>query len=367
MRKIGMAILALTLLVSSTGCSFFMKPYHEELLVDITTSETPFLVELEGENSQGTVETEEYLKSKLIFSRRVQIPYRWKQTHRYIMWENGSTGKWIPSAKLIVVDRAPVTREWVADSVNKSNDQGIWVESSDSIGFSTGITITARIEHNDDAIKFLYNYPPRANRQVVASGGDPFNVEVARLEEIMDTEIRGSIQTVFAEQAALDTMDNLREKKDEIIKKIREEVVPLYKERGITITNLGQFGGFTYENKETQDAIDNVFQAQQDQEVAKAEAKAAEERKVALKLLGEGEAAKALEIARGKSEAIRLEADAKAYETEQLQKNAEAYLQLKSFEVELKRLEKWNGQYPQYLIEGVPGNSLLQLPSPQGK
>lgn len=347
------------------GC---MQPYHEEVLVDINTNETPFLIELEGDNEQATLKSEDYLRKKLVQSKRIMIPYRWKQTGRqYIGWN----GLWIPSARLILVDRQPETREWVSNSNQGTSkrDQGIWVESSDSVGFSTGISITARIDDHENAVKFLYNYPPKRKKDIKDnSGWDTvvYQVDVTSLEEIMDREVRTKVQEIFADKAAEYTMDNLRDKKQEIMVTLRQEVVPFFADRGITITTIGMFGGFTYENPKIQEAIDEVFRQQQDEEVAKAEAKAAEQRKEALRLIGEGKAQQAIEVARGEAEGIKLVADAKAYEIEQLQKDPETYLKLKAIEVEMRRLEKWDGRYPNYLLQsgGEGHNMLLNLPQP---
>ena len=331
-----------------------VKPYHEALMVDIQTSEVAILVETINDNGQAIIAPNneennsdtEFFKKRLVNARKVQIPYYWKQTHRVWFWEDKTTGKWTPAARLIVVDTQPETREW------SSEDEAIWVESKDSIGFSTGISITARIDNKEDAVKFLSNYPPKNNREIITSGGDPFSVEITSLQQIMDKEVRTKIQEVFADEAASFDMDELRGRKKEVMSNIREIVVPYFKERGITITTIGQFGGFDYQNPNTQLAIDKVFQAQQDQEVAKAEAKAAEERKLALKLAGEGEASKILEAKKGEAEAIKLVADAKAYELEKLNQNPEAYLRLKQLEVKLKEIDKWSGDWPRVLFGG---------------
>jgi regulator of protease activity HflC (stomatin/prohibitin superfamily) len=334
-----------------TGC---WRPFHEPLLVDIQTSEVAILVETVNDNGQAIIgpnndsnnsETD-FFRNRLVNARKVQIPYYWKQTHRAWLWQDFTTGKWTSAARLIVVDTQPETREWSEDS------EAIWVESKDSIGFSTGISITARIDNKEDAVKFLSNYPPKNMREITTSGGDPFSVEIASLEQIMDKEVRIKIQEVFADEAASFDMDELRGRKKEVMANIRELVVPYFKERGITITTIGQFGGFDYQNPNTQLAIDKVFQAQQDQEVAKAEAKAAEERKLALKLAGEGEASKILESKKGEAEAIKLVADAKAYELEKLNQNPEAYLRLKQLEVKMKEIEKWSGDWPRVLFGG---------------
>jgi hypothetical protein len=155
-------------------------------------------------------------------------------------------------------------------------------------------------------------------------------------------------------------------------------VIPFFAERGVTITAIGLFGGFTYENKAIQDSIDMVFQQQQDKQIAIAEQEAAEQRKLALQLKGEGEAAQAIEIANGRAEAVKLEADAeaeaiklvadaKAYELEKLTSNPEAYMGLKKLEIEMERLKVWDGAYPSYYIGsdlGISGEDLnLFLPA----
>lgn len=380
--NVGFGVLLLAL-ITSLGC---WAPYHEKMMVDIGTSEIAILAETVNSNGQAVVVPKDkgknqgpdgslvdYYDSRVVNARKVEIPYYWKQTHRYFMWQDGSVGKWTPAARLIVVDTKPETREWTASAKKgtANKDQGIWVESSDSVGFSTGISVTARIDDKDNAINFLSNYPPEMKRSLNTAGGDVFEVEVAGLAQIMDEEVRTKIQEIFAYESAAYTMDELREKKREIMDKIKEQVVPYFEERGITITTIGQFGGFEYENPAIQTAIDKVFEAQQDEEVAKAEAKAAEQRKLALKLKGEGEAQQSIEVSKGRAEGVKLEAeaeadaikqvaDAKAYELEKLQENPEAYLKLKTLEIELEKASRWDGVMPRMMM-GESGNFLFQV------
>lgn len=359
-----------------SGC---LKPYHEKLMVDIGTSEVAFLIETVNENGQasiappskgeaidnGEVVQSEFYKNRLVNARKIEIPYYWKQTHRVYFYDSATNGEWQPAARLIVVDTQPEVREWSADpNIGTSNKkEGIWAESNDSVGFSTGVSVTARIDNQDDAILFLSNYPPKSSREIQTKGGVPFKTEIASLEQIMDREVRNKIQEVFSDECSEYDMDELREQKREIIDKIREVVIPYFKERGITIVSIGMFGGFTYENPEIQKSIDAVFQKQQDKQVAQAELEAAKIRKDALKEEGEGEAAKVLEVKRGESEgikivaeaeaqAIQVVADAKKYEIDKAAENSETYLELKRIELERERLEKWDGKYPTFLMTG---------------
>ena len=363
-------VLSFLMLSLFAGCIYDVPVY-----VKVDTSETAFVVELEGDSEQGTIKSEKYLADKMVATKRIQIPYRWISTGYSPM-----TGKYIPNTRVIVVDRAPETREWIASN-NKgtsNKDQGIWVESSDSVGFSTGISITARIANEADAVKFLYNYPPKKMRTVEVDSGvkENYNVDVSDLADIMDMEIRTKIQEVFSEEAAKCDMDTLRPKKNEMVAQIREVVIPHFAERGITITAIGLFGGFTYENPANQAAIDAVFAQQQDEEVAKAECKAAEVRKMALQLVGEGEADKAVAIAQGRADAVKLAAeaeataiqqvaDAKAYELQKLSENPEAYIALKKMEIDMVRAENWDGKYPVTLLGGGGEALNMFLPTPK--
>jgi autonomous glycyl radical cofactor GrcA len=338
-----------------TGCA-----YDTPVYVQIETSETPFLIKLEGDNDQVTMQSEQYLKEQMVATKRIGVSYRWISLG-YMPLD----GKYIPNERIIVVDRAPETREW-SDQNTDSHSGGLWMESKDSVGFTTGISITARIDDTDHAVKFLYNYPPRKERQITAGSGmykDPFVVSISDLADVMDREVRTKIQESFSEKASKHNMDELREIKNEVVKSVKDEVIAFFDARGITITAMGTFGGFTYKNPESQKAIDRVFQAQQDKEVAIAESEAAQERKTALKLQGEGLAAKILESKRGEAEAIKLVADAKAYEVQKVTTEPATYLELRRLDIENKRIDKWSGNYPQ-IMTGEGGGLLLNMPQP---
>jgi hypothetical protein len=350
MKRLVATVAAIVSLAVFTGILVFggfIRPYHEPVLAEISNSQEGFLIELEGENSQADTSAEEYLKSRLVQQKRIEIPYRWKQTWRMPNW-----GRWIPAARLVIVDRAPENRLWLADRNRgtSSRDEAIWLESKDSVSFSTGIAITARIATRDDAIKFLANYPARP--QDSADPEETYQVKVSSLAQIMDEEIKNKVQEILSDKANEFDMNELRDRKTDIVGRVRDECQSFFKQRGIMITTLGMAGGFTYANPNVQEAIDAVFQAQQDKQVAIAEAAAAAERKQALKLDGEGQAQREIEIAKGKALAMQAVADAKAYEIDKLAENPEAYILLKQLEIEMARLDRWDGCYPQILLSG---------------
>ena len=140
-------------LAGMTGC---VKPYDKPEFVEIDTSETGFLIPLEGDaTQQAKFQSEDYLKQRKVATKRVQITHRWSQEGRL-----PGDGRWIPTVRLVKVNRSPVTREWATAQTTAANgaiqrsDNAIWIESGDSVGFSMGFTCTAFIPE-DDAARFL--------------------------------------------------------------------------------------------------------------------------------------------------------------------------------------------------------------------
>lgn len=272
MKKLLLLIGLLLVLSSLTGC---LRKYDKPEFVEIKPNQTAFVVPLEGKTSdQGKFESEEFLKKAQVATKRIQIPHKWVQTGR---WKN--TGKYIDEVRVIIVDRNPETREWTNDNNGTSTKaQGFIGESSDSIKFSLGLSATAQIMEEDSA-KFLY----------LNSG--------KTLAQVMDFEIRNKIGTVLLEKYGSMDMATIRKGKTDVIEHVRKVVEPYFKDRGITLSNIGYVGDLQYVDPSVQQAINKAFNAKQEQEaqitinetllakanneiqVAEAEAKAVEKRR----------------------------------------------------------------------------------------
>lgn len=283
-----------------------------------------------------------------VAAKRVQITHRWSQEGRFY-W----SGHWIPTVRLIKVNRSPVTREWTADkdSGTAGKNEAIWIESADSVGFSMGFTCTSFIAE-EDASKFLYWYP---------SGS---------LDHVMDTEVRGRIQQISAEVAARYPLDMLREKKQEISDAVKNDITRFFADRGVTVTTLGMFGGMTYENGEIQKAIDNTVIAQQLKVVNEARFAAQQRENDRVELEANATAEQARRIAAGQADAKKIQAAAEAQSIREVNaalaeaKENPLLYQLRSLEVERARVQQWNGQYPTYYL-GIGGAApALLLPAP---
>ncbi len=346
------ACLGLTSL--NSGC---LKAYDRPEYKEIDTSETGFLIPLEGDGvNQAKFQSEDYLKQRKVAAKRVQITHRWSQEGRL-----PNAGRWIAMVRLVKVNRSPVTREWAtaqtstAGGASQRADKAIWIESGDSVGFSMGFTCTAFIPE-EEASKFLYWYP---------SGS---------LADVMDKEVRGRIQQAAAEVAAKYPLDSLRTRKQEIADAVKTDVTNFFAARGVIITTVGMFGGMTYENPQIQKSIDETFVAQQLKVVAQAKFQAQQKENERIVLEANGIAEKARREAQGQADARKTAAAGEAEAIHVINQAAlEAQqnpllFQLKTLEVEKVRIEKWDGRYPQMWwgassSGGSTPNVLFQIPS----
>lgn len=295
MKKNKLLLLALMIMIVCVFCGCTKKEVHT-----IEANQTAFLIPLKGNTAnQASFESEELLSEAKVATKQVYIT-KTRERLAFMHYE------YVPDNMLIIVDRTPVTREW-SETTNigtSSNNQAIYAESKESIGFSVGMNCSAQIYSEEDAVKFLYSY----NNKTLA--------------DIMDSEIRARVESDFVEACAKHTMNEILAKKAEIMDFVRSDVTNYFAERGITITVLGMKDGIEYDDANVQTAINAAFVAERN-----AEAQAINNETAINKAHAEAEAA--LIIAEGEAKANQL---LSASITDRL--------------VEMKKAERWNGQLP---------------------
>jgi hypothetical protein len=337
--KIVSFVVGLTALLF-VGC----RPYMTPVFVNVENNQTAYVIPLEGVHG-GEVKFDSvgYLEQKKVAAKRIELAQRWNQTGRFYF-----NGDYIPLQRVITVDRAPVNRQW---EPGKQSKHALWMESSDSIGFSTGFSITALILEPDTS-QFLWYYK-----------GDS-------LSHVLDEEGRNRILSVAGKEAASYKMDDLRDKKNELIDKVRADIIPYFKERGITISTIGMFGGFEYENAEIQNAIDKTFIAQQVKvtNTALLTAQADENARIQSKAIADAEAIKSK--GKGEAEAKYAVFDAEARglravnEALTAANQNPALVELKRIDVQKLQAERWDGHYPTWYMGGANSPSLILSTTP---
>ncbi len=259
MKKIITHALPLVFIVAALSACMG-KPDLEEL-VEIKSNETAFLIKLEGDTKTGQVKfmSEEFLEQNKVATKRISIPHRKRST-------GNSTNdyEWIPTAKLVTVDRTPVSREWTSNDKTgtSAKNEGIKVESVESIDFSIGVVMTASIPE-DKAAKFLYNYAGKA------------------LKDVSDQDIRTYVQAGLSREFGTRTLSDGQHQKKEIFDKVLNDTKLHFAELGVVINNLGYAEGMTYSDPAIQKAINETYAAQQSVEKAKARVQEATQMRLA--------------------------------------------------------------------------------------
>ena len=340
MNKKIFALVACVGLAAITGCRKYDTPEY----VEIKPNETAFAVPMEGVTAEQTsFESEEYLRKNMVAAKRVQVPHRWNKTGR--IWLSGN---WMDTLRVIVVDRSPVNRYWT----NEQNG-AIQVETNDSVSLSMDVTCTAMIEQENTPL-FLYRYP------------------AGSLMTVMDNEIRAKIQTELTEAVARKSLEEVKLNKGEIMEVVRPNVTRFFADRGVTITTLGFGGGLNYLNPKIQEAIDKTVQDQQLAISAEAQYQAQLKTNETIKITADAAAAAARLKAQGEADAIKMLADAKAYEIEKMNANKDQYIALRQLENMNLLIGRWNGTMPVYNMSMGGSDSslpsiLMNLPSPTAK
>jgi regulator of protease activity HflC (stomatin/prohibitin superfamily) len=234
MKKYAWVILAISLV----GCA----PVRIDPLENIDTNETAFVVPLEGASNadQKMFMSMEYLEKAKVATKRVTIPQRYRVTGR--LWFDG---EWIPTMRVIKVNRAPITREWTDEEARGTNNQvddSISVQSKDSIGFKVGINITVFVAE-ENAAKFLYYY-----------AGKP-------LHQVVDENIRGYVTSILTREFGSRTLEEAKLAKREISDLLLSDCQETYSKMGITVSSLGIIGGMRYSNPEIQKSINDNYVA----------------------------------------------------------------------------------------------------------
>jgi hypothetical protein len=263
---------------------------------EIKPNETAFLIQMDGNTkNQKAFMSEEYLTENKVASKRIVIPY--------VDVPGGQFGQRVLAAKLITVDRTPVTREWTRSEKTGTSpsNQAIAVESNQSIDFTVGVVMTASIPETS-AAKFLYHY-----------AGTP-------LSTVADTNIRGFVQAALAREFGALDLDAARREKGKVFERVFKAAKEEFSAKGISIDTLGYSEGMTYTDPNIQRAINETFEAQM--ATQKAEQKVQEAHQ--LRLAAE-------EFAKAKEASVaRVELD----------------VRLMQAQAQLKMVEKWDGRLP---------------------
>jgi len=263
----GAAICLLVMLMgSSQALAYYDKQDFTEAYF-ILPNESAFFIPDVGANkdSQGQFGSEAYLRENKIAAKRYIIP------HTKLSGSGTWSDFYVPTGRLIIVDRTPYNREWVSASTRgtSTRNEAIPCQSSEGLNITAEISIaTSVLEENSP--RYLYRFgvrPPVGDRtkpEVIFT-----SVFYSRsLAEVMDSVGRGKVQALVCSEISSRTLDAANKEAPAVIANVEKNAKSFFEAMGITLDYLGWAGTFTFD-QQVQDAINRRYVAAQDVEVAK--------------------------------------------------------------------------------------------------
>lgn len=201
-----------------------------------------------------------------------------------------------------------------------------------------------------------YNYDENRIIEIVKKYRNSSIIENAMKDcikaSLKETTGKYSIYDIVAQQEAI------TQQVSEVVLRRMQDNYPVVI-NSTTITNLDWSDDFDKQIKETANRTQQVKQAEQEANIAAAQAqklvKEAEARKQAAELDAEAQIA----IAKGAAEAKRLAADAQAYENQKIAQNLQVMQAQWNYEVNLQRAKNWNGKEVPEAAYIVPGTGAV--------
>jgi hypothetical protein len=267
LTKIFLPVLAiLSLLFSGTQTRAYYDRTDYSEAVFILPNESSFFIPDVGANkdTQAKFGSLEYLESNKIAAKRFIIPHA-KFSGSGNLWMD----YYVPTGRLIIVDRTPYNREWVAahDRGTSARNEAFPCQSQEGINVTTEVAIATSVTE-ENAAKFLYWFgtmPPlgdRANPAVIFT-----SVYYGRnLAEVMDSVGRGKVQALVCHEIGARCFENVNKEINGIMDAVEKKAAEFFAAKGITLDYIGWAGTFTFD-KDIQQAINGRYTAEKIQPI----------------------------------------------------------------------------------------------------
>jgi hypothetical protein len=249
---------ALLLGTAQPSAAYYEKTDYSEPYFILPNESAFFIPDVGSSANQAAFGSEQYLQSNKIAAKRFIIP------HQMLTNSGFFSNYFVPTGRLIIVDRTPYNREWtaLARGTQTGVDQSFPCQSSEGLNITAEVGIATSVTEVN-AARFLYHFgtnPPRGNRT------DPAVIFTSvfygrSLAQVMDTVVRGKVQTLVCHEFATRTLDGANKDGATIIDNVQRLVGAYLDTVGITLDFVGWTGTFTFD-KDVQNAINDRYRAQ---------------------------------------------------------------------------------------------------------
>jgi hypothetical protein len=225
----------------------------------ILPNESAFWIPDVGANkdTQAKFDSESYLSDNKIAAKRFIVPHaKLSNSGGFLNWDF-----YVPTGRLIIVDRTPYSREWVksANRGTSTSDQSFPCQSKEGLNITAGVSIGASVSEAD-AAKFLYRFgvvPQQGNRndpQVIFT-----SVYYGRsLANVMDDVGRKKVQTLVCSEIGKRSFDQANEEMIPMMESIQKNVKEYFASVGITLDFIGWADTFEFDQS-VQKAVNDRY------------------------------------------------------------------------------------------------------------
>ena len=227
----------------------------------ILPNESAFWVPDVGANkdSQAQFDSEAYLTANKLAVKRFIVP------HTKLQGSGSFFDFYVPAGRLIIVDRTPFSREWVAGNRGTSTrDESFPCQSKEGLDISVGVSIGASVLETS-AARYLYRFGVLAP---VGDRGDPKTIFTSvyysrKLSDVMDDVGRKKVQTLVCGEISSRSFDKASEEANGIMENVKKASTDYFASVGITLDFIGWADTFTFD-KDVQTAVNRRYVAQVD-------------------------------------------------------------------------------------------------------
>ena len=248
------------LLTGTDARAYYDKTDYTEAYF-ILPNESAFFIPDVGatKDTQAKFGSMEYLEANKIAAKRFTIPHA-KFAGSGSLWSDF----YVPTGRLIVVDRTPYNREWVAahDRGTSSRNESFPCQSQEGLNITAEVAIATSVSE-ENAARFLYWFgvkPPqgdRTNPAVIFT-----SVYYGKsLAEVMDSVGRGKVQALVCHEIGARTFDGVNKDVNVIMDTVEKNAAAFFATKGITLDYIGFAGTLTFD-KDVQQAVNDRYTAE---------------------------------------------------------------------------------------------------------
>lgn len=259
MRWFPPAMWLVLLLHSPVAKAYYDKNDYTEAYFILPNESAFFIPDVaNNKDTQAKFGSMEYLEANKVAAKRFTIP------HAKFAGSSLWSDFYVPTGRLIIVDRTPYNREWTAQSSRgtSARNEAFPCQSSEGLNITAEVAIATSVSE-ENAARFLYWFgvkPPqgdRSNPQVIFA-----SVYYGRnLAEVMDTVGRGKVQALVCHEIGARTFDQVNHDINAIMAAVEKNTADFLAAKGITLDYIGWAGTLTFD-KDVQQAVNDRYTAE---------------------------------------------------------------------------------------------------------